>query len=236
MEALAKDILGKLKKDWQLNMQMFCGQGYDGAGVMAGKQKGVAARIMNKYPKALYTHCASHVLNLCIVEATNIADVRNMMNIASCVARFFNNSPKRQLAFDKFIDEQHQVAAHSSKRAKLKDLCKTRWVERHDAFEALHEFYTATVFCLEAIANSSSSVWNRDTLADANSYLRALTEFRFIITLVITKNVLAYTKDLSVKLQGRWQDIARAYKDIKLVKESISKARGSIDSFHCNWY
>ena len=48
--------------------------------------------------------------------------------------------------------------------------------------------------------------------------------------------MLAYTKGLSVKLQGKWQDIARAYKDIKLVKESISKARGSIDSFHCNWY
>ena len=130
---------------------MFCGQGYDGAGTMAGKQKGVTARIMNKYLKALYTHYASHVLNLCIVEATNIADVRNIMNIASCVARFFNNSPKRRLAFDKFIDEQHQVAAHSSKRAKLKDLCKTRWVERqsHDAFEALYELYTPPVTSCE---------------------------------------------------------------------------------------
>ena len=38
---------------------MFYGQGYDGAGAMAGKRKGVAARIMNKYPKALYTHHAS---------------------------------------------------------------------------------------------------------------------------------------------------------------------------------
>ena len=99
-EALAEDILGKLEKDWQLNIQMFCGQGYDGAGAMAGKRKGVVARIMTKYPKALYTHCASHVLNLCIVEATNIVYVRNMMDVASCVARFFNNSPKRQLLLE----------------------------------------------------------------------------------------------------------------------------------------
>ena len=89
---------------------------------------------------------------------------------------------------------------------------------------------------MEEIAISSTSLWNRDTLADANSYLRALTEFRFIIALVITKNVLAHTKGLSVKLQGKWQDIARAYKDFKLVKESLSKARGSMDSFHRNWY
>lgn len=117
-KALAEDILEKLEKDWQLNMHTFCGQGRDGAGAMAGKRKGVTARIMNKYPKALYTHCVSHVLNFCIVEVTNIADVRNMMSVANCIAQFFNNSPKRQLAFDKFIDKQHQVAAHSSKRTK----------------------------------------------------------------------------------------------------------------------
>ena len=65
---------------------------------MSGKSRGVAARIMELYLKALYTHCSSHVLNLCIVKSTNISHVRNMMDIADRVARFFNNSPKRQLA------------------------------------------------------------------------------------------------------------------------------------------
>ena len=99
---------------------MFCGQGYNGAGSMAGKRRGVAARIMNKYPKALHTHCASHILNLCIAEATSIMDVRNMMNAAGCVARFFNNSPKRQLAFGKLVDEQYEITGNSSKRINLK--------------------------------------------------------------------------------------------------------------------
>jgi len=73
-EALTEDK--KLEKNWELNMDTFCGQGYDGAGSMVGKRRGIAARIMNKYPKALYTHCVSHILNLCIVEATSIIDVR----------------------------------------------------------------------------------------------------------------------------------------------------------------
>ena len=34
------------------------GQTYDGAGAMAGKTKGVAARITELYPKALYTQCS----------------------------------------------------------------------------------------------------------------------------------------------------------------------------------
>lgn len=43
----------------QLPASLLRGQGYDGAGAMSGHTKGAAARIVAKYPKALYTHCAS---------------------------------------------------------------------------------------------------------------------------------------------------------------------------------
>ena len=33
------------------------GQDYGGAGAMAGKEKGVASRIMKQYPAASYMHC-----------------------------------------------------------------------------------------------------------------------------------------------------------------------------------
>ena len=33
------------------------------------------------YPKAVYTHCAAHVLNLCVVKCCNIPEVRNAMDI-----------------------------------------------------------------------------------------------------------------------------------------------------------
>lgn len=45
------------------------GQCYDGAGSMAGKTKGAQAIIAGKYPKALYMHCKSHILNLCVVKS-----------------------------------------------------------------------------------------------------------------------------------------------------------------------
>ena len=65
-EALADTILDTLD-EWKLDKQNLCGQAYDGAGSMAGATKGVAARISQQYPKACYVHCASHVLNICIV-------------------------------------------------------------------------------------------------------------------------------------------------------------------------
>ena len=35
----------------------------------------------------------------------------------------------------------------------------------------------------------------------------------FFVALVLTQKVLAYTKGLSVKLQGRYVDVVHAYKD-----------------------
>lgn len=81
-------MLNTMKLKWQLDLRKLCGQAYDGTGAMSGKSRSVAARIIEQYPRALYTHCSSHVLNLCIVKSTSISDVRNMMNISNKVARF----------------------------------------------------------------------------------------------------------------------------------------------------
>ncbi|XP_025406423.1 uncharacterized protein LOC112680531 isoform X2 [Sipha flava] len=47
----------------------FIWQGYDGGANMSGKYRGVQARILNLQPKAIYTHCASHRLNLTLIKA-----------------------------------------------------------------------------------------------------------------------------------------------------------------------
>ena len=74
---LADSILAKLEI-WQLQPQFLQGQAYDGAGAMAGASKGAAARITARYPKALYTHCASHRLNLCVVKCCKIQEVNSI--------------------------------------------------------------------------------------------------------------------------------------------------------------
>ena len=65
--AIAVHIL-RLLDDWQLSASNIHGQMYDGAGAMAGKSKGAAARILEVFPKAMYIHCAVHALNLCVVN------------------------------------------------------------------------------------------------------------------------------------------------------------------------
>ena len=184
---------------------------------MAGQVRGTAARISSLYPKAVYTHCAAHRLNLCIVKCCNICEINNMMQIADKIAHFFKYSPKRQRALEVWIDDLFP----EEKRKKVKEMCRTRWVERHEAFEVFSDLFLPIVCCLEKISLSSNSEWNSDTRSDSHSFLLALSQFSFIMTLTATQNVLAYTKGLSVKLQGQYVDIARAHHENNSSEYSI---------------
>ncbi|CAI6359070.1 unnamed protein product [Macrosiphum euphorbiae] len=62
-ENLANTIVQKLKKN-RFKFKFLRGQGYDGGANISLKYRGVRARILNWQPKATYTHCASHRLNL----------------------------------------------------------------------------------------------------------------------------------------------------------------------------
>ena len=228
-EAIADRILHHLE-DWQLSATHLRGQTYDGAGVMAGKKKGVAARIAQLFPKALYTHCFAHVLNLCVVKCCSIAEIQSTMDAGDNICRFFSNSPKRQLALEKWVDQ----LLEGEHRKRLKSLCKTRWVERHEAFEVFVDLFEPLVCCLEEMKDSND--WNRDTRADAQSLFLTLSRFPFIIALMITKDVLAHTKALSMKLQGRYIDIVKAYKEVEFVKSTLKGARDGVDDFHSRVY
>ena len=81
------------------------GQGHDGAGNMAGKLSGVAARILRQYDKAVNVHCGSHILNLCVASSCKIEVICNMMDNVHSVSDFFNNSPKRTLVLKEKIKE-----------------------------------------------------------------------------------------------------------------------------------
>ena len=60
--------------------------------------------------------------------------------------------------------------------------------------------------------------------------------FRRVVALVVTQKLLGYTRGLSVKLQGRYCDIAFAHSEIELVKPTLNGARFEIDSFHDHVY
>ena len=57
-----------------------------------------------------------------------------------------------------------------------------------------------------------SNEWNQDGRTDAQCFLLSMTKFPFIFTLVVTKEVLGYTKALDVKLPGRYVDVVFTFR------------------------
>ena len=94
-ESIAGYITEALER-YSLEMKNCRGQGYDGAGNMSGKYIGASSIIRRQYPLAIYIHCASHRLNLCITASCQIQIFKVMMGTVKAVSDFFYNSPKRQ--------------------------------------------------------------------------------------------------------------------------------------------
>ena len=94
------------------------------------------------------------------------------------------------------------------------------------------DMFMSIVCCLEEITNSSLAEWNAETRSDAQSLFFTIFRFSFVVALVLTQKILSYIKGLSVKLQGRYVDVVRAYKNIENVKCTISKLRSDADNFH----
>ena len=91
---------------WNLDMNNCRGQTYDVAGcTIVGKLKGVSTLILQHYPKVVYGHCASHILNMCLVKSLSLWIIQNMMDLAVNLSWFFNNSPKCQGALETTIQQ-----------------------------------------------------------------------------------------------------------------------------------
>jgi len=63
-----------------------------------------------------------------------------------------------------------------------------------------------------------------------------MSQSAFIVALVTTQSILAYTKGLSVKLQGPYVDVARAHREIKTVKAALQGIRSNVTTFHARVY
>ena len=203
-----------------LNMDRCVGQGYDGAASMSSQTVGASAVVLKKYPLAVYTHCASHSLNLAVVSASKVGTVRSMYGTVREVANFCD-TPKRAFTL-KAAAKFHET---KSNRSRLVKMCETRWVERHDALMCFIELYHVVVAALTAMSDWDDPVTRRVSAA----LLTAVTSVEFVVTLFATANVMALMRPPSVKMQGRDQDLAQAMPLVEVALSELREKRSKVD-------
>lgn len=114
---------------------------------MSSSRRGTQALIQGKSPKAVYTHCRAHCLNLTIVHSCDQPLIRNMLGIFNEVCNFFKYSPNRNNFLLAVIEKETPKASKTT----LHSLCRTWWVERHEAHEV---FFALLPSILRAICRS----------------------------------------------------------------------------------
>ncbi len=71
------------------------GQCYDGASSMSGRRSGVATRILQEEPRALYTHCYGHSLNLACSDSVKECKVmRDSLDVVQEITKLVKKSPR----------------------------------------------------------------------------------------------------------------------------------------------
>ena len=126
-ETLSNMILTQIAQ-WGLDPANIVGQGYDGAGNMSCRTRGVQARISSQYAAATYVHCKNHCLNLAIIHTCKQRIVANMFTALREVLYFLTSSPKRLQVY---------LDSTGSSGPRLQRMCETRW-SQHAVCESMH--------------------------------------------------------------------------------------------------
>lgn len=201
---------------WELCFSDLRGQCYDGSSNMAGAKSGCKALVQKQAPMALYIYI--HIvlptqLNLSIVATCKIQAFRNAESCIGEIARFFKFSPKRQQLFDKVIESINP----SPKAKKLKDACRTRWVEHIDSYIVFLELLPSMHMTLQAISSpgqfenlGTNWNWDGETLSKVNGFLYQLESSSFLISFKILLEALSSLRALTLKLQIQVIDVLYA--------------------------
>lgn len=79
-----------------LDIEKFVGLRFDVCSTIGGHETCVEQRFREKYPKAIYFHCASHRLNFGVNNLNYVQEIRNCIDIVKQVIRFYKKSILRE--------------------------------------------------------------------------------------------------------------------------------------------
>ena len=187
---------------------------------MAGEKSGVQRRILNKQPKALYTHCSGHSFNLVIAHACEEPSIRNCVPVMKAITLWIRASPKRESLL-KQVCGRH-IQSGTTHRSPLLNVCITRWVENIDGWERFMQCHPFIIeMCGVMMFGSEhyptfSNGFSAEDQKNALAYLKSLETFSFIYSMVALYRVLSYFREPMKTLQGISQDLSS---DLRLIKD-----------------
>ncbi|CAO2814020.1 unnamed protein product [Amaranthus hypochondriacus] len=195
--------LENVLKSHNLDIDDVRGQGYDNGSNMKGKNQGVQKRLLDLNPRAFYTPCGCHSLNLVLCDIANTSDkARDFFGIVQRIYTIFSNSTKRWLILKKHV-----------KKLTLKPLSATRWESRVESIKAIR-------FQIVDVQEALLELAEKDTDTRVQSEAKSLANnelgnFEFLLATVIWYEILSEVNLVSKQLQSKEMMIDVAINSIK---------------------
>ncbi|ONM36359.1 General transcription factor 2-related zinc finger protein [Zea mays] len=202
------DVLQDELKKLDLDIDDVRGQGYDNGSNMKGCKKGVQKKFLDINPRAFYSACSCHSLNLTLCDMAQAGGKKDFFGIIQRIYTIFAKSTKRW-----------QILKDNISGLTLKLVSATRWESRIESVKAIR-FQCADI--REALLQVSDSDNDPKITSEARGLANTeLGDYSFILEIVIWYEVLYAVNSVSKHLQA---------KDM-LIDVALEKMQGLISFF-----
>ena len=208
-------------------MERCRGQYYDGAGNMSGRRSGVAVRIQQEEPRALYVHYMGHSLNLAVQDTSRSVKVMaDTFDTVLELAKVFKYSANKKSVLLKL------KADLSPETMGIRPLCPTRWTARAESLRSVILNHSVIHSVLEEIIDEYRE--NSEATSQARGIMVTMEKFSFLFGIVIGEKLFSITDTLSKALQKKTMCAMEA-KRLAAVTLSSLKEQRSDDHFDKVW-
>ncbi len=179
---------------FQISINKVRGQCYDGCSTMAGVQGGVATKIQQMEPRAVFTHCYGHSLNLAVSDTVKKSVImRDCLDTCYELVKLIKFSPKRDAMLTRLKEEI------GSDSPSIRTLCPTRWTVRAESLASIVANYSdLQVLWEEALVATSET----EMKARIRGIASQMETFRFLFGLLLSEMILRHIDKLSKTLQN----------------------------------
>ena len=204
-----KDTLIRLN----LSLTRARGQCYDGASNMRGSRNGVAKIIQDCEPRAIFSHCYGHALNLATGDAIrNCQLMKATLETTYEITKLVKYSPRREGLFDKLKSEM------APEGAGIRVLCPTRWTVRADSMNSIIRNYAVLQ---ELWERSAELVRDTETIARIRGVSAQMHSFDYFCGLLLGEMLLRHCDNLSKALQSSSLSAAEGQAIADMTKKTL---------------